>query len=218
MKKLIVYVLVLVSLYLRLGADTDCDKQYKKREESCNADHRQRVGRLIDIQSRKIQEVYVTLFNIELPASQSTSDRDLKKCQSELENKLAKAAGEAAAEVIVASALYNSAAAGCLATGPGIVACEAAAWALFSKARVAIAARAAQQIAFAYLDNNTCTETANTDAYNRNSVAEKKYNLGRISATNEFNINVKISEDQHFNCLMEAEKIRRNCAQWMLAR
>ena len=218
MKKLIVYMLVLVPLSLRLGADAGCDKQYKDREESCTSEHRQRVGRLIETKSRKIQEVYDTFFNIEFPASQSTSYRDLKKCQSELENKLAKATAEAAVEVILASAVYNAAAAGCLATGPGIVSCEATAWATFSKIRLAIAARVAQQWAFAYLDNNTCTETANTDAWDRNSSAEKKYNLGRIAATNEFNINVKISEDQHFNCLMEAEKIRRNCAQWILAR
>jgi hypothetical protein len=49
-------------------------------------------------------------------------------------------------------------------------------------------------------------------------VLKKKYNLGRIAATNEFNINVRISEDERFNCIMEAEKIRRNCAPWMLVR
>jgi hypothetical protein len=218
MKKLIVYMLVLVPLFLRLGADEGCDKQYKEREESCNSEHRQRVGQLIGKKSGKIQELFDALYNIELPTSQSDSDRDLKKCQSELENKLAKATAEAAVEVVLASAVYNAAAAGCLATGPGIVACEATAWATFSKVRLAIAARAAQQWAFAYLDNNTCTETANTDAWNRNSSAEKKYNLGRIAATNEFNINVRISEDERFNCIMEAEKIRRNCAPWMLVR
>jgi hypothetical protein len=218
MKKLIVYMLVLAPFSLRLGANINCDKEYKVREESCTSDHRQRVGRLIEKNSAKILELFDTFYNIELSASQSTSYRDLGKCQSELENKLAKAAAEAAAEVVIASHLYNIAAAGCVATGTGIVACEAGAWAAFCKFRVAIAARAAQVIAFAYLENDTCTKIANTDADNRNIVAEKKYNLGKRSATNEFNINVKISEDQHFNCLMEAEKIRRNCTQWMLVR
>lgn len=210
MKNILKQITVSTPLCLLLNAD--CITDYNQMEAKCLSDYDSKSQELKKDRDLKIKSSYTTLYEYELPLIQVTYVNETKKCQRELETRLSKIALEATTEVAIASAVYYTAVVGCpFLSGPAVAQCEAVALKPYSGARFAIAARATQQTAAAYIDDSNCRTSASDTANISNVSAEGKYNLSVKLATNEFKISDDLAYSQKIACIADAEKNKADC-------